>query len=104
MEMIKSRNQTSHTYNEDTALDISNRVICTYAKLFEEFESKLNESNEYGLSKQTIEDLRYLYPQIEEVMIYRSRAKGNFRPGSDIDLTLKGKSLTLKRDAIVRKK
>lgn len=27
---------------------------------------------------------------IEEVIIYGSRAKGNFREGSDIDLTIKG--------------
>lgn len=33
------------------------------------------------------------YPQIETVLIYGSRAKGNFRPGSDIDLTLLGKEL-----------
>jgi len=27
--------------------------------------------------------------------LYTSRAKGNFRPGSDIDLTLKGENLIL---------
>ena len=30
-----------------------------------------------------------------EVILYGSRAKGTHRPGSDIDLTLKGASLTL---------
>ncbi len=29
-------------------------------------------------------------PSIEEVVIYGSRAKGNYREGSDIDITLKG--------------
>lgn len=43
MEMIKSRNQTSHTYNEDTATEISSKVITLYVNLFEEFEIKLNE-------------------------------------------------------------
>lgn len=33
------------------------------------------------------------FPQIDEVIIYGSRAKGNFKPGSDIDLTIKGKNL-----------
>ena len=33
------------------------------------------------------------YPEVEEVIIYGSRAKGNFREGSDIDITLKGQSL-----------
>ena len=31
---------------------------------------------------------------ITEVILFGSRAKGNFRDGSDIDLALKGKSLT----------
>lgn len=34
------------------------------------------------------------YPEIEKVVIYGSRAMGNYRNGSDIDLTLFGKSLT----------
>lgn len=36
------------------------------------------------------------FPAVEEVVLYGSRAKGNYRPGSDIDLTLKGEGLTLK--------
>ena len=28
------------------------------------------------------------YPEIETVFVYGSRTKGNFRPGSDIDLAL----------------
>lgn len=28
------------------------------------------------------------YPAIERVVVYGSRAKGNYRPGSDIDLTI----------------
>ncbi len=30
------------------------------------------------------------YSSIDEVIIYGSRAKGNYREGSDIDITLKG--------------
>ncbi|MBI3541539.1 MAG: nucleotidyltransferase domain-containing protein [Deltaproteobacteria bacterium] len=33
------------------------------------------------------------YPQIQEVILFGSRAKGNYREGSDIDLALKGKNL-----------
>jgi len=36
------------------------------------------------------------YPQISDVVLYGSRAKGNYHPGSDIDLTLKGNQLNLK--------
>jgi uncharacterized protein len=30
------------------------------------------------------------YPTLAQAVLYGSRAKGTFRPGSDIDLTLKG--------------
>jgi len=36
MEMIKSRNQTSHTYNRKTADDIVGKVNQRYLKLFQE--------------------------------------------------------------------
>ncbi|MCW0484384.1 nucleotidyltransferase domain-containing protein [Gaoshiqia sediminis] len=47
----------------------------------------------FGLSETTISLLCSVfenYPEIEEVIIYGSRAKGNYREGSDIDITLKG--------------
>ena len=47
---------------------------------------------EYGLSDKTITSLFSIfnkYNGIKQVIIYGSRAKGNFRAGSDIDLTLK---------------
>ena len=52
---------------------------------------------EFGLSEETIKRIRKIlssFPEIEEVVIYGSRAKGNFKPGSDIDLTFKGEKLT----------
>jgi predicted nucleotidyltransferase len=51
----------------------------------------------FGLPSTTLEALKQVfssYLEIDQVIIYGSRAKGNFRPGSDIDLTLKGKNLT----------
>jgi uncharacterized protein len=33
-------------------------------------------------------------PEIEEVIIFGSRAKGNFKKASDIDLAIKGKTVT----------
>lgn len=30
------------------------------------------------------------HPHVEQVILYGSRAKGNYRPGSDIDLTIVG--------------
>lgn len=37
MEMIRSRNQTSHTYNEEVANEIAARITGQYAPLFQAF-------------------------------------------------------------------
>ncbi len=52
----------------------------------------------FGLKIEVIEQIQTVlrkYQQIEKAILYGSRAKGNFRNGSDIDLTLVGKDLTL---------
>jgi nucleotidyltransferase substrate binding protein (TIGR01987 family) len=40
MAMIESRNQTSHTYNEEIANSIAQAVLSVYVPQFEEFEHK----------------------------------------------------------------
>ena len=50
----------------------------------------------YGLSTTTVERLQntlLLYPEVEKAVLYGSRAKDTYRPGSDIDLTLCGGEL-----------
>ncbi len=50
----------------------------------------------FGLKEETIAKINSVfakYPEVEEVIIYGSRAKDTFRTGSDIDITLKGKQL-----------
>ena len=52
----------------------------------------------YGLKEETIRNINSIFsahPQIEEAILYGSRAKGNYKDGSDIDLTLKGDFLKL---------
>ncbi len=47
----------------------------------------------YGLSTRTRQELAKVfsrYPEVEEAVLYGSRAKGTYRNGSDIDLTLNG--------------
>lgn len=47
----------------------------------------------FGLPPTTMEKLNSVFAQhaaIDSVLIYGSRAKGNYRAGSDIDLTIKG--------------
>jgi predicted nucleotidyltransferase len=51
-----------------------------------------------GLDKQVIskiKDVFVLHPEINEVIIYGSRSMGNFKPYSDIDLTMIGTNLDL---------
>jgi nucleotidyltransferase substrate binding protein (TIGR01987 family) len=43
MEMVKSRNLTAHTYNQDTAESIENDVINQYYSLFKQLITKLEE-------------------------------------------------------------
>jgi len=51
----------------------------------------------YGLTEATVKKIQGVFarfPQIEKAVLYGSRAKGNFKTGSDIDLTLYGASLS----------
>ena len=51
----------------------------------------------FGLTDLTIQLITSVFlkhSEIEEVVIYGSRAKGNYREGSDIDLTLIGQGLS----------
>ena len=48
---------------------------------------------EHGLSTQTLQKIRDVfvrYPQVEEAVLYGSRARGDYKNGSDIDLPLHG--------------
>jgi predicted nucleotidyltransferase len=47
----------------------------------------------FGLPPESVAQIQQVfsaYPEIEQAILYGSRAKGNYRPGSDIDLTLVG--------------
>lgn len=48
MEMIKSRNQSSHTYNQNVANDIILKITRNYGKLFEAFLQKMNQLQHDG--------------------------------------------------------
>ncbi len=53
---------------------------------------------QFGLKDNTIKQINLIfakYTQIEQAVLYGSRAMGNFKNGSDIDITLKGKDLKL---------
>lgn len=51
----------------------------------------------FGLSDTVIQELQQvfsLHPNIEKVLIFGSRAKGNYHEGSDIDLAVIGNHIT----------
>ena len=47
----------------------------------------------HGLPQSAVQEICTVmsrHPQVEQAILYGSRAKGNFKHGSDIDLTLRG--------------
>jgi uncharacterized protein len=55
--------------------------------------------NNFGIAETVFDELILLFsqnPNIEKVAIFGSRAMGNYREGSDIDLALFGNNITLK--------
>ncbi len=52
----------------------------------------------FGLKETTIQKIQEVlaqFPQVHSAVLYGSRAKGNYKNGSDIDLTLKGDNINL---------
>jgi len=54
----------------------------------------------YGLTNTNLENIKSIFhqfPGIETAYLYGSRAKGNYKPSSDIDIVLKGEALDIKQ-------
>ena len=59
--------------------------------------SNRDRPGQFGLKAEVIAQISSVlarYPEVESAILYGSRAKGNYHPGSDIDLTLTGATLT----------
>ena len=55
------------------------------------------EPADFGLPRRVLDSLCAVFasqPHVQRAMIYGSRAKGNYRPGSDIDVVLEAPTLT----------
>ncbi len=53
---------------------------------------------DHGLGPEVIDSINRVlaaHPEVHQAILYGSRAKGNYRAGSDIDLCLLGKDLTV---------
>jgi predicted nucleotidyltransferase len=52
--------------------------------------------NKFGLLEKDIEEILAVlkkFPKVEKAIVFGSRAKGNFKNGSDVNIALKGKDL-----------
>ena len=52
----------------------------------------------FGLQEEVIQAINNIfanYPEVEKVLLYGSRGKGNYKPASDIDLTFLGQSIDM---------
>jgi predicted nucleotidyltransferase len=53
---------------------------------------------QFGIDDQIWHEMNLIFKSfnnIEQVILYGSRAKGTFKPGSDIDLTLTGENISM---------
>lgn len=108
MDAYVSRTKTSHTYNQETAREVVDAILGTYYELFVSLEAKMDSlrardrefpsGKRFGIEESMFEkivDVLRDNPMVKEAIIYGSRAKGVHKPGSDIDLVLKGDALAL---------
>jgi predicted nucleotidyltransferase len=54
----------------------------------------------YGLKQTVVNKIQQVlsdHSDVQKAILYGSRAMGNYKPGSDIDLTLEGAALTLRQ-------
>ncbi|MES1161263.1 MAG: nucleotidyltransferase domain-containing protein, partial [Bacteroidota bacterium] len=52
----------------------------------------------FGLNENTIEKIVSVFeanPKVDKAWVFGSRAKGNYRPDSDIDIAVKGYDITM---------
>lgn len=61
-------------------------------------------STKFGLPESALDQMHLVFsshPEVAQVVLYGSRAKGDFRPGSDIDLTILGDAVTWQQFQII---
>ena len=108
MDAYVSRTKTSHTYNEETAREVVDAILSTYFDLFLALEKKMDSlladkrgrrvNERFGIKNSMFDRMIRVLSKnrmVDETIIYGSRAKGTYKPGSDIDLVLKGEKLNL---------
>lgn len=93
---LDKRTLLSHTYDENAALFATALIKERYFPMLEQVVTVFNNKLPVKGSGLELKVLLILlghflkYPQITEVVLFGSRAMGNFKPESDIDLAIKG--------------
>ncbi len=95
----ESQRHDAH-FHEATAKEIAGAIIGRYTPELERFLYRLTQLEQrevnHGLSPKTLDEIKTAlahFPEVEKAVLYGSRAKGNYRRGSDIDLALLGTGL-----------
>ena len=108
LQALGDRNLTAHIYNETQAEQIEAHIRCDYYPLLSALKETLindfmikKQANEErtGLSGETLQQIKNVlnqFTEVEKACIFGSRAKGNFKLGSDIDIALFGEEITPK--------
>ena len=100
LQALADRNLTVHIYDDEIIVRVLRRYLRTllfYPASNSTLISKsepMNEThwNKYGISATNgkwITDILSQFAEVQESILFGSRAKGNFKPGSDIDLAVK---------------
>ncbi len=97
LNMLEERNLLSHTYNQENfqkaIINIDKHCINALGQIYELLKKGFS-TMKFGLTAEELKmicDLFCTYPQITRINIFGSRALGNYKHNSDIDLTIWGK-------------
>ena len=63
------------------------------------YKGRSEQSERFGLKQSVLNEIMGVFRKvsnIEEAILYGSRAKGTYKPGSDVDVVLKGDRLSLR--------
>lgn len=107
MEMEDFSNQDTHIYDDEIIIRVLNDILNVTSSFFRTFTFLLKQRQmnrvlwqQYGLSEingKRIMDVFSRFSEVQEAVLFGSRAKGNYRQGSDIDIAVKG---TVSKDVL----
>ncbi|WOD41157.1 HI0074 family nucleotidyltransferase substrate-binding subunit [Nodosilinea sp. E11] len=97
MATIARRNMTNHVYDTAVLQEMITFIRDEFIPLVQAFHSEFSQAMSYGLSKQQLKDIVQFiaaYPEIEEAILFGSRALCTQKPASDVDIAIKGDGVT----------